>query len=59
VERGALGPWSIEKVLPGRAAQLLDLAATEIRTAGPSAGQKCKWIIYLQRWSAKGLADLL
>ncbi len=22
-------------------------------------GQKCKWIIYLQLWSAMGLADLL
>jgi hypothetical protein len=42
-----------------RATQLLNLAATECRPAGPSAGQKCKWIIYLQRWSAKGLADLL
>jgi hypothetical protein len=42
-----------------KAAQLLNLAATECRPAGPSAGQKCKWINYLQRWSAKGLADLL
>jgi hypothetical protein len=42
-----------------RAALLLNLAATECRPAGPSAGQKCKWIIDLQRWSAKGLADLL
>jgi hypothetical protein len=42
-----------------KAALLLNLAATECRPAGPSAGQKCKWIIDLQRWSAKGLADLL
>jgi hypothetical protein len=35
------------------------LANSDCRSAGPSADLKCKWIIYLRRWSAKGLADLL
>jgi hypothetical protein len=55
--------WWVERArearLAGRAAQLLNLGTTEGRPAGPSDGQKCKWTIYLQHWSAKGLADLL